>query len=304
MNFPNHPRRRRCRLLWRPSQKFTEIVKRFFLLKQRKVPFVFSTSLLHSCSFYDVLWYTMWLCRWWCFVCISDSFWCVFLPTFGSCFLGGWFAQQSCRKRGRPSEMPDFCTSYLRRLRDLRIQGTRLHCSTWTEVWLGWLVSTWWCLHWDQNLHFGFSSFINHQIQLDALHPTHQFFQFVSDWQNEIWTDFCHFDILCDLPWRYHDIFPPYSNMHHIHMFGFGRIWPRIACSMLPKFFRPAWKWSTACCAVGFCPDNHSVSHIFQQWDTVFFLSGKWENLSRLFWITRMGEVSQISNNNSTWDTY
>lgn len=30
---------------------------------------LFSTSLIHSFSFYDVLWYTMWLCRWWCFVC-------------------------------------------------------------------------------------------------------------------------------------------------------------------------------------------------------------------------------------------
>ena len=60
------------------------------------------------------------------------------------------------------------------------------------------------------------------------------------------------------------------SNMHHIHMFGFGRIWPRIACSMLPKFFRPAWKWSwLLCCWFWF--DNHGVSHIFQQWDTVFF---------------------------------
>ena len=109
------------------------------------------------------------------------AFWRVFLPTFGSCFLGGWFAQQSCRKRGvcqakcsefngkkpKTLQKPDFCTSYLRRrtfnLRDLRIQVTRLHCSTWTEVWLGWLESTWWCLHWDQSLNFGFSSFVNHR---------------------------------------------------------------------------------------------------------------------------------------------
>lgn len=141
------------------------------------------------------------------------------------------------------------------------------------------------------------------QIQLDALHPTHHFFfnlsvigKMKSEQISVTLTYFVTF-------WRYHDIFPTYSK-DYIHMFGFGRIWPRIACSMLPKFFRPAWKWSTACCAVDFCPDNHGVSHIFQQWDTVFFLSGKWENLSRLFWITRMGEVSQVSNNNSTWDTY
>lgn len=251
----------------------------------------------------------MWLCRWWCFVCTSDSFWCVFLPTFGSCFLqvdlpsnrsgnedgapameevakrnGGalfrvqWKEARNFAKAGPWQQISDFDLSIWQNWEFKSLDDTAP-----PRLILGWLALR-------STSRFWISSFINHQIQLDALHRTHQFFQFVSDWQNEIWTDFCHFDILCDLPWRYHDIFPTYSK-DYIHMFGFGRIWPRIACSMLPKFFRPAWKWSWLLCC-WFLFDNHGVSYIFQQWDAVFFLTGKWENLSRLFWITRMGEVS------------
>ena len=227
----NHPRQRRCRLLWRPSQKFTEIVERFFLFKQRKVPFVFSTSLIHSFSFYDVLWSTMWLCRWWCFVCTVSltAFWCVFLPTFGSfslqtCLLSWrlicpaivpetrtahrqwrkWLREMAGRcsefngKKPETLQKPDFCKSYSRLVSRENWEFKSLDDTAPPRlIWDG--------LHWDQHLNFGFSSFINHQIQPDALHRTRQIFQFVSDWQNEIWTDFCHFDILCD-------IFPTYSQ--------------------------------------------------------------------------------------------
>lgn len=82
----NHPRRRRCRLLWRPSQKNHRNCQMFFCLNKERY-LLFSQQHWSTALVYDVLWYTMWLCTWWCFVCASHSFWCVFLPTFGSCFL-------------------------------------------------------------------------------------------------------------------------------------------------------------------------------------------------------------------------
>ena len=106
------------------SQKLSNV----FLFKQRKVPFVFSTALIHSFSLWCFMIYhvTMYmvmfcLCLSQLLMCFSTDLWQLFSP--------GWFAQQSFRKRGvcqatcsefnrkKPNTLqkPDSCTSYLRR---------------------------------------------------------------------------------------------------------------------------------------------------------------------------------------------
>ncbi len=78
--------------------KITEIIEGFCCLNKARY-LLFQHHWVHSFRF---MIYLLWLCRWWCFAKVPLTVFGVFLPTFRS-ISRGWFAQQSCRTRGRPS---------------------------------------------------------------------------------------------------------------------------------------------------------------------------------------------------------
>ena len=128
------------------------------------------------------------------------------------------------------------------------------------------------------------------QIQLDASHPTRHFFQFVSDWQmksEQISVTLTYFvTYLGDIMTYSHHI--PTTTSTCLVLVGFGLESPAACYPSSSGQLENGRDY----CAVDFCLTTTVFLTSFSNGIPFFFLSGKWENQSRLFWITRMGEVS------------